>query len=141
MKEHEPGKMPSAPEIRQMLLGYLKDVEFGTPKYTALGDVLHLRELELTLRENQQAAKECDESFESVVWEVSNLRLTETEIALMRFRIHDHSVTMAGYHNAYMNFVDAIDIFEAKSKRDDGDIFDDLQEVYYSKQTGEVLKT
>ena len=141
MKEHEPGKMPSAPEIRTMLLGYLQDAEFGTPIYTALGDVLHIRLLEDTLHADQRTAEIRDKKFESIVREVSDLRLAELEIALMRLRIHEHEVTMAGDHNAFMNIVTAVDTFQMTCIEEDGDIIQDLEEAFYARQTGEVLST
>ena len=44
MVEQDDGeKHQRAEEIKQELLGYLKDAEFGTPKYFAWGDCLDLQ--------------------------------------------------------------------------------------------------
>ena len=44
MVEQDDGeKHQRAEEIKQELLGYLKDAEFGTPKYLAWGDCLDLQ--------------------------------------------------------------------------------------------------
>ncbi len=144
MLEIEQGERnPTSSEIKQELLGYLKDAEFGTPKFLALADWLNLQKSEDWLhqcREEIASQKSLD------VFRESQMRVEEYKVALLELKIQDRRSTLPGYAAAYSHInIRASDFWttldgeggESKGKyyvRDEQSAFDtSLWEEYFKR--------
>lgn len=106
MREHEPtDKRPESEVMLAEILQYLKDADFGSPKWRAFYDVYDSYKLEkeqfrlireLT-SEDSQAHKD---PMEKGVKE-SKLRIVEQEIALLNRQMQTNTVTIPGYEDEY----------------------------------------
>jgi len=152
MDELEHPELPhTSEEERRVLIDYLKDADFGTPKYLALGDCLQLRQQERYLESllgNCVAASEVGLK-KRLSWE-SDLRMLEMRIALHQQAIDERSLNTRGYRSAYARINSSIESYgffikkEAKQQSSTNiqveliesvmNLQDDLREALFKRQ-------
>lgn len=133
-------------ELKRELLDYLKDADFGTPKYQALGDFLSLSNLEESSGRWQDSLVSGQDSRRKPYLE-GQMRITEMMIALLKHKIANCRSTIKGYGPAYTNIAATTDDIYLKLLREDknnpdrgsykkwqGEVNDDLWEVYFRKE-------
>jgi hypothetical protein len=146
--EHEKGeKQPTSDEMKQELLAYLKDADFGTPKFLALGDLLYLQRYEESLLQslNFVTAPRIEQPRESS--DISRLRILEMKIALLEHKIDNCQLTIPGYGKAYSHIDIAVEDFSGtllgeedkdpvKGRFNTGmrEMWDDLWEECYKRE-------
>ena len=101
MSERDKKSPETAEQIGQELIKFIENTEFGTPQYQAVIDYLHLRQLEKSLKlEQANALSKDDGSERKMHWEFE-ARISEQEIALHKFQIHQNQSRVQGYDSAY----------------------------------------
>jgi len=149
MVEQEGGeKHQTSGEIKHELMAYLEDAEFGTPKYLALADFLNLRRLEEDkVRDIDKLAKQVP-SDRDRLFVKSNLRIEESQIALLSHKIENNRANIPGYGSAYTNIkIEAEDftssLLSEEEKRPDHNryykdgvdkFYEDLWEEYFKRE-------
>lgn len=104
MPEQDRGdkNLKSADGLQQELLDFLKDADFGTPKYRALGDYLNLQDLEELLNKSRESLVSEEDPKKKLYLE-SRMRIEEIQIALFENQIAINKSTLKGYGPAYVH--------------------------------------
>jgi hypothetical protein len=111
MIEQEGEKSQSAEELKRELLQYLKDTDFGTPKFSALADWLNLDKHELRLHELREEISLSIGSPQSNRFRESQLRVEELHFAILEHKIENNRSTIQGYAAVYSHINGAVDDF------------------------------
>jgi len=121
VEREENGDFTRSEQIRQELLDYLKDVDFGTPKYQACCDYLDYEyQMNSWRREVKVAADSSGSDPEERLFYESQMRIREIHIALLEREIEKNRTRILGYSDAYahiwLTFDDLGDIVYEETK-------------------------
>lgn len=113
-------------ELKQELLDYLKDADFGTPKFLALGDFLNLQRLEEGRSGGIDRAEKQTTDIHSKLFVESNMRIEEMQIALLKHKIENNRSAIQGYGPVYTHLDGSTDDILIR-------LLNDLWEEYFKR--------
>jgi len=104
MQEQDKSNPETAQQVGHRLLEFVEKTEFGTPQYQAVGDLLDLKVLEQSLKQEYKNVLSREDDRESSQYWGSRARITEHKIALLEHQISQHNSRVKGYQSAYVHF-------------------------------------